>query len=91
MDRTLLGNNWGKVKLPTFYSPIILVIDWLSRTANSIPKGIQWTLILRPEDLDFANDLNSFIAFKSNIIMIPTWKQPSSALASESLFKRQKC
>ena len=40
-------------------SPLIfsLVIDWVMRTTVDQPRGIQWTLTQRLEDLDFADDV----------------------------------
>jgi hypothetical protein len=35
-----------------------MVIDWVSKTAKKEPKGIQWTLQTRLEDLDFADDIH---------------------------------
>ena len=34
-----------------------MVIDWVGKTAYKEPKGIQWTLQTRLEDLDFAADI----------------------------------
>ena len=34
-----------------------MVIDWVSKTAYTENKGIQWTLQTRLEDLDFADDI----------------------------------
>ena len=33
------------------------MIDWVSKTAYKEPKGIQWTLQTRLEDLDFVADI----------------------------------
>jgi hypothetical protein len=40
-------------------SPLLflMVINWVSKTAYKEPKGIQWTLQTRLEDLDFADDI----------------------------------
>jgi hypothetical protein len=38
-------------------SLFLMVIDWVSKTAYKEPKGIQWTLQTRLEDLDFADDI----------------------------------
>ena len=40
-------------------SPLIfsLVIDWVMKSATSPPRGIQWTLTQRLDDLDFADDI----------------------------------
>ena len=40
-------------------SPLIfsLVIDWVMRTSMDPPRGIQWTLMHKLEDLDFADDI----------------------------------
>ena len=41
-------------------SPLIfsVVIDWIMRTSMSPPRGIQWTLTTKLEDLDFADDVS---------------------------------
>jgi hypothetical protein len=42
-------------------SPLLflMVIDWVSKTAYKKPKGIQWTLQTRLEDLDFTFGLKN--------------------------------
>jgi hypothetical protein len=35
----------------------LMVIDWVSKTAYKEPKGMQWILQTRLEDLDFADDI----------------------------------
>lgn len=37
----------------------LLVIDWVSQTAYSILRGIQWAMASRLEDLDFADDMSN--------------------------------
>lgn len=41
-------------------SPLIfsVVIDWIMRTAMTPPRGIQWSLTAKLEDLDFADDVS---------------------------------
>jgi hypothetical protein len=41
-------------------SPIIftMVIDWIMKTSMHQPRGIQWALISKLEDLDFADDVS---------------------------------
>jgi len=41
-------------------SPLIfsLVIDWVMKSAMYPPRGIQWTLLQKLEDLDFADDIS---------------------------------
>jgi len=41
-------------------SPLIfsLVIDWVPKTTMKQLRGIQWTLMQRLEDLDFADDVS---------------------------------
>lgn len=47
------------VRQGCLHSPLLflLVIDWVSKTAYSSPTGMQWTLTLRQEDLEFADDI----------------------------------
>lgn len=33
------------------------MIDWITKKAFDKPRGIQWTMVRRLEDLDFADDL----------------------------------
>lgn len=35
----------------------LIVIDWITKKAIDKPRGIQWTMVKRLEDLDFADDL----------------------------------
>jgi hypothetical protein len=47
------------VRQSCILSPLLflMVINWVSKTAYKEPKGIQWTLQTRLEDLDFADDI----------------------------------
>ena len=44
-------------------SPVIstLVIDWIMKTSMDLPRGLQWTLTSKLEDLDFADDVSLLI------------------------------
>lgn len=48
------GVRQGCLLSPLFF---LMVIDWVSKTSYENPKGIQWTLSTRLEDLDFADDI----------------------------------
>ena len=66
---TRLQDRYGNLKEPftvttgvrqiCILSPLLflMVINWVSKTAYKEPKGIQWTLQTRLEDLDFADDI----------------------------------
>jgi hypothetical protein len=47
------GVRQGYILPPLF----LMVIDWVSKTAYKEPKGIQWILQTRLEDLDFVADI----------------------------------
>ena len=48
------GVRQGCLLSPTIF---LMVIDWVMRTTTQVPRGIQWTLTKRLEDLDFADDI----------------------------------
>ena len=48
------GVKQGCLLSPTLF---LLVIDWITRQTFNKPRGIQWTMTRRLEDLDFADDL----------------------------------
>lgn len=52
-------NAGAGVKQGCILSPLlfIIVIDWVMNKVCNIPRGIQWTLTSRLEDLDFADDI----------------------------------
>jgi hypothetical protein len=49
------GVRQGCLLSPMIFS---LVIDWVMKTAMDPPRGIQWTLTRKLEDLDFADDIS---------------------------------
>ena len=48
------GVRQGCLLSPMIFS---LVVDLVMRTAMNPPRGIQWTLLSKLEDLDFADDI----------------------------------
>ena len=48
------GVRHGCLLYPLLFT---IIIDWVSKTAYNIPRGIQWTFQSRLEDLDFADDI----------------------------------
>jgi hypothetical protein len=54
-------------------SPLIflVVIDWIKRTSLTPPRGIQWSLTAKLEDLDFADDV-SLLSHKFQQIQLKT-------------------
>lgn len=55
-----LFNVGTGVRQGCLLSPLIfsLVIDWIMKTSMTPPRGIQWTLSSKLEDLDFADDVS---------------------------------
>ena len=47
------------VRQDCLLSPLLflVVLDWVSKTAFNRPRGTQWGMIQRLEDLDFADDI----------------------------------
>ena len=48
------GVRQGCLLSPTIF---LLVIDWIMKTITATPRGIQWTVTKKLEDLDFADDI----------------------------------
>ena len=55
--RLIPCNNWCTTRLSYLSSPLLVIVDWVGKTAYNDPKGIRWTFTTRLEDLEFADDI----------------------------------
>ena len=53
--KVVRGVRQGCMLFPVIFT---LVIDWIMKTSMNPPRGLQWTLTSKLEDLDFADDVS---------------------------------